>query len=244
MAPTIYHGTPMTPRAALEAVLRGRGACVSFYRPDDVVAVEAVCPFIMYDHGGFSFWMQAMRAGNEWDEASRDAWWLAYYDWLAERLFLPGRWAVVPDSPGAPSQLNDALLNDWPFGRSKGAPLWHMDGPLERLGRLCDRYDRVCLGWIGHPKKEPVGCDAYRRRMDEVSAFLGNYWPPLHMMRGVAVARDYPFRRRRRDDSRAKRVALRLPGRGHRPAFDVRPAAARRTMARAQRLCRQTGARP
>ena len=46
--PLIYHGTPMTPRAALEAVLPGRAACVSFYRPDDVEAVEAVCPQLMF----------------------------------------------------------------------------------------------------------------------------------------------------------------------------------------------------
>lgn len=48
MSPTIYHGTPLTPRAALLDVLAGRAACVSFYRPDDVEAVEAVCPQLMF----------------------------------------------------------------------------------------------------------------------------------------------------------------------------------------------------
>jgi hypothetical protein len=47
-SPVIYHGTPMTPRAALLDVLSGRGACVSFFRPDDVEAVEAVCPQVMF----------------------------------------------------------------------------------------------------------------------------------------------------------------------------------------------------
>lgn len=42
---TIYHGTPMTPRAALLSVCVGRAMCVSFYRPDDVGAVEAIAPF-------------------------------------------------------------------------------------------------------------------------------------------------------------------------------------------------------
>lgn len=133
--------------------------------------------------------MQAIKAGKEWAE-ERD--WTPYYDWLERRLFHPGRWAVIPDSPGAPSQINDGLLNEWPFGQ-KGAPLWHMDGPLDRLGRLCDRFDRVCIGWIGDPKKEPVGCPAYHAKMDEVAAFLGNRWPPIHMMRGILVARMYPF---------------------------------------------------
>ncbi|WP_052207751.1 hypothetical protein [Sphingopyxis fribergensis] len=136
--------------------------------------------------------MAAMRAGKEWDEADRQVWWRAYYDWLERILFTPGRWAIMPDSPAAPSQLNDGLLNDWPFG-DRGAPVWHMDGSIERLARLCDRYSRVCLGWIGDPKREPVGCDAYHRKMDEVAALMGNTWHPLHMLRGTLVARQYPF---------------------------------------------------
>jgi len=190
VAPIIYHGTPLTPRAALVAVLPGRASCVSFHHPQDAEAVEATSPTIMFDNGAFSFWMDAMRRGEAWAQ-ERD--WSPYYRWLEDRLFWPGRWAVIPDVPGAPSQINDGLLNDWPFGRSRGAPLWHMDGPIERLGRLCDQYDRVAIGWIGHPKREPVGCDNYRRRMDDVSSLLGNRWPVIHMMRGVAVAGDYPF---------------------------------------------------
>lgn len=134
-----------------------------------------------------------MRAGREWDEADRQDWWKAYFAWLEPMLFAPGRWAIVPDSPAAPSQINDGLLNDWPFGRSRGAPVWHMDGPINRLARLCERFDRVCLGWIGDPKQEPVGCSAYRRKMDEVSQLMGNAWHPLHMLRGTAVAQQYPF---------------------------------------------------
>ena len=195
----VYHGTPLTPRAALAAVA-GRAMCVSFYRPDNVQDVEAQSPFVMYDNGAFSFWQDALRRGQEWDEAERD--WAPFYKWLEARLFAPGRWAVIPDRPGAPSQLNDGLLNEWPFGTSRGAPLWHMNGPIDRLGRLLERYDRVCLGWIGEfdpatgrirADEREVGCPAYRRRMEEVAAFLGNRWPVLHMMRGVAVGADYPF---------------------------------------------------
>ena len=46
--PIIYHGTPMTPRAALQEVCTGRAMCVSFYRPDDVEVVEAISPAIMF----------------------------------------------------------------------------------------------------------------------------------------------------------------------------------------------------
>ena len=48
IGPVIYHGTPMTPRAALLDVCAGRAMCVSFYRPDDVEAVEAISPAIMF----------------------------------------------------------------------------------------------------------------------------------------------------------------------------------------------------
>lgn len=133
-----------------------------------------------------------MRAGREWDEADRQLWWNAYYEWLEPHLFHPGRFALIPDSPGAPSQINDGLLNDWPFGH-RGAPVWHMDGPIERLARLCERYPLVAIGWIGHPKLAPVGCEAWFRRMDEVAQLMGGAWHPLHMLRGILVAREYPF---------------------------------------------------
>lgn len=144
-----------------------------------------------FDNGAFSFWMEALRRGEDWCDKPRD--WTPYYRWLEARLHVDGRWAVIPDMPGAPSQLNDSLLNDWPFGTKLGVPLWHMDGPLDRLGKLCERYDKVALGWIGDPKNEPVGCDRYRNRMDEVAKLFGNRWPDTHMMRGIAVAYDYPF---------------------------------------------------
>ena len=48
MKPVIYHGTPLTPRAALLEVCKGRAMCVSFFRPDDVEAVEAISPDIMF----------------------------------------------------------------------------------------------------------------------------------------------------------------------------------------------------
>ncbi len=55
MSREIYHGTPMTPRAALLAVLPGRAGCVSYFRPDDAEAVEAVCPRIMFRQRRFQF---------------------------------------------------------------------------------------------------------------------------------------------------------------------------------------------
>lgn len=46
--PAIYHCTPLTPRAALEAIGIGRNFCVSFWRPDDVEAVERIARTVMF----------------------------------------------------------------------------------------------------------------------------------------------------------------------------------------------------
>lgn len=58
---TIYHGTPLTPRAALLDVCMGRAMCVSFFRPDDVEVVEAISPAVMFRQRGFFL----LAAGDE-----------------------------------------------------------------------------------------------------------------------------------------------------------------------------------
>lgn len=96
----------------------------------------------------------------------------------------------MPDAPGAPSQLNDSLLRDWPFG-DRGAPLWHMDGPIERLLRLCEKHPRVCLGWTGAGKH--LDRPEFHERIAELDKAFGNRWPVIHMMRGIAVKDHWPF---------------------------------------------------
>lgn len=216
----IHHVCPITPNEAFEAVMPGRAVTVSFHRPDQVQLAEKHCPFIMYENGEYSKWKAARRKGLEWDEGPRD--YGPLYNWLDVRLWMPGRWCVIPDRPGAPGQVNDGLLNDFPFGKIKGAPLWHMNTPISRLGRLIDAgYVRICFGWIGTfdpvigdivPEERAVGCDAYRRVMDEVEREVGpNNFPEIHMMRGVAVARDYSFHHQRgRQFSRSERPSARL----------------------------------
>ena len=51
MTPTIYHGTPLSPRAALEQ-MAGRSFCVSFYRPDDLEVVERIASTVMFRQWG------------------------------------------------------------------------------------------------------------------------------------------------------------------------------------------------
>ena len=83
-APVIYHGTPLTPVAALRA-LAGRAFCVSYYRPDDDETVAEISDDVMLDNGAFSFWKAALKAGCEADEAHRD--WRPYYAWAEQRRY-------------------------------------------------------------------------------------------------------------------------------------------------------------
>jgi hypothetical protein len=161
----------------------------------------------MLDNGAFSFWMAARRSGNEACEAERD--WRPYYDWCTQWL-APNRWAVVPDAIAMPSQINDGLLNEWPLGKAVAAPVWHMDEPIARLMRMIEQgWNRVCLGWVHADKRQNVvGSPAYFARMDEVARELGNDWPPLHMLRGTAVARLYPFCVGRQHQPGAERMAI------------------------------------
>src|SRR3569623_902951 len=101
----VYHGTPLAPHGALQA-LAGRAFCDSFYRPDCLADVEGLASYLLYDNGAFSFRMQAVRAGVDPSDAAKLDW-SGYFEWLEHRLFAPGRWAVIPDAPAAPSQLND-----------------------------------------------------------------------------------------------------------------------------------------
>ena len=48
MQPEIYHCTPLSPRAALEAIGVDRNFCVSFWRPDDTEVVERIASAVMF----------------------------------------------------------------------------------------------------------------------------------------------------------------------------------------------------
>lgn len=232
--PDIFHVTPITRNEALIEVCTGRNLMVSFYRPDQLEIVRKIAAKRMADNGRFSEWMAALKAGKEWSEKNLDN--RPYYEWLEPWIDDPETVAIMPDIPGAPSQLNDGQLLDWPFAREKGVPVFHMDGPTARLGRLLDKYPLVAVGWIGDPKREPVGCASYWARIAELEDELGgeSIWERAHMLRGTAVARGRRFPTRRQQQPRAKRPPSRLA----RYTSILRRA---RKLARAQDLRRSSG---
>lgn len=177
-----YHGTPITPIRALYE-LAGRHFCVSHAAPQDVQRVHAIGQSVMLDNGAYSAW----KRGHEPD-------WIAYYDWCERWLVYPTTWAVIPDVIDGGSQMQDALVREWPHG-AKGAPVWHMDEPLDRLLRLIDEWPRVCIGSTA--EYAAVMSPAWQRRMDECWTAVTSgrrFLPTTHMLRGMQCSgRRWPF---------------------------------------------------
>ena len=177
-----YHGTPITPITAL-LELRGRHFCVSHAAPGDVTRCHQIGQSVMLDNGAFSKW----KSGKATD-------WTAFYAWCEKWLSFPTTWAVIPDEIDAGSEAQDRLLAVWPFG-GRGAPVWHMDEPVERLVRLCDEWARVCVGSTA--LYDPPLSGRWQRRMDEAFDALSvrhRFLPWLHMLRGMSASgKRWPF---------------------------------------------------
>lgn len=177
-----YHGTPITPIAALYE-MSGRHFCVSHIRPDDVKRCHEIGQSVMLDNGAFSKW----KSGKETD-------WPAYYEWCDKWLDYPTTWAVIPDCIDAGTQEQDALIREWPFGH-RGAPVWHMDEPICRLLSLVDEWPRVCIG--STDEYASVLSPAWHRRMEEAWNEITRRnarTPWVHMLRGMQLSgRHWPF---------------------------------------------------
>lgn len=177
-----YHGTPITPVAAL-AELAGRHFCVSYAAPQDVARVHMIGQSVMLDNGAFSAWKSG-KATN----------WAGFYEWCDHWLDHPTTWAVIPDVIDAGTQEQDALLREWPHGQ-KGSPVWHMDEPMYRLLRLCDEWPKVCIGSTA--EYATVLSETWCRRMDEAwneIAKRHKRLPWVHMLRGMQLSgKHWPF---------------------------------------------------
>lgn len=175
-----YHGTTITPRAAL-APMAGRHFCVSWAAPADLAWALKHGASVMFDNGAFSAWTRG---------ATMD--WAAFYDWASPHLRHP-HWAVIPDVIDGDEDANDALLAACPLPRALAAPVWHMHESVARLQRLAAEYPRICVGSSG--AFASPGSQAWRQRIDEAWAVIGpTTW--VHMLRAMKEASEgaWPFR--------------------------------------------------
>lgn len=175
-----YHGTPITPLTALYE-MTGRHFCVSHAHPADVARCHQIGQSVLLDNGAFSKW-----------KSKKETNWSSYYDWAERWLSYPTTWAIIPDEIDAGSQFQDALVREWPFGH-RGAPVWHMDEPIDRLAKLTDEWPKVCIG--STDAYSVVLSPAWERKMDEAfNRIARNHLPWIHMLRGMqCLGRRWPF---------------------------------------------------
>lgn len=151
-----YHGTPCgATREDVARFLSGRHALVSFFRPEDIGTAAEVCQSFCLDNGAFSAWKSGTPVAD----------WSAYYEWLNLWLHHPScDWAIIPDIIDGDEAANDSLLNEWPFGKSTGVPVWHLHESLDRLKRLCE-WPRIAIGSSGEWSE--IGTRGWWNRMSE-----------------------------------------------------------------------------
>ena len=177
-----YHGTPITPKSIIKEIW-GCHFCVSFANPQQIRLAHELGQSVMLDNGAFTQFTKGKPTN-----------WPAYYDWCDQWLDYPTTWAVIPDVIDAGSQEQDGLLREWPHG-DRGAPVWHMNEPMDRLYRLCDEWPKVCVGSTDEFWK--VLSPEWERRMGDAFDGLAQRHkrlPWLHMLRGMQLSKHhYPF---------------------------------------------------
>lgn len=135
-----YHGTPISSRVTAAKFLAGRHALVSHEAPDHIEVASAVCQSFVLDNGAFSAFTKGAPVTD----------WTPYYRWAGAWLADPCcDWALVPDVIDGSAEDNDRMLREWPHGRDRGVPVYHLHEPVDRLAELAVSWPRVALGSSG-----------------------------------------------------------------------------------------------
>ena len=112
---------------------------ISFARSEQIKLAAEVCQTFCLDNGAYSAW----RRGASIDLCD-------YYSWVDTWMRHPGfDFALIPDKIDGRERDNDVLLEEWPFNRWQGCPVWHLHESLARLRRLARDWPRVALGSSG-----------------------------------------------------------------------------------------------
>lgn len=134
-----YHGGPITPDPCAIKAWKGRHAFISFAHDVQIGLAAEICQSFALDNGAFSLW-----------KAKKAVDWPAFYKWVQNWKRHPGfDFAVVPDVIDGTEAQNDQLADQWPFERSEGAVVWHVNESTDRLVRLANTWPRVCIGSSG-----------------------------------------------------------------------------------------------
>lgn len=172
-----YHGLPITPEVIIAQAMQGAHFFLSFEYPDQLATAATCGASFAADNGAFSKWKAG---GKDCDD------WSPYYAWIESIRRNPKfDFAVIPDVIEGCEEDNDALLDEWPFNGSVGAPVWHLHESLDRLKMLCGRFERVCLGSSGAFAKiaTPAWWNRMNAAMDAICDSNGVPAAKLHGLR-------------------------------------------------------------
>ncbi|CAB5220014.1 hypothetical protein UFOVP239_30 [uncultured Caudovirales phage] len=147
-----YHGTPITPKNALES-MKGEHFCISYFRPDNLKTCLKIGQSLMFDNGAFSCKTRDVPFDLD-----------GFYGWVDPLLGHP-HWAVVPDIIDGSVEDQKKMVKTWPYPKAFGMPVWHLALPIEYLIELCDDWGKVCFGSSGQFWQ--IGSPAWSSRMDE-----------------------------------------------------------------------------
>lgn len=191
-----YHGGVLHVGALEHWQYAGRNFCVSYAYPEHIRLYHEIGQSVAIDNGAFSLWKE----GKPTD-------WPAFYEWVKPWLRYQTTWAIIPDVMDGTDEENDALVwewQEWCQGNNvepyKGAPVYHMPESLDRLDKLCDEWDLVCLS-ISSTKYGQINSPRWWDRMNEIMEVAcgdwetdehGNVrgWPRarFHLLRGLAFS--------------------------------------------------------
>lgn len=148
---THYHGGPMWGgEECFNALYKDRCALVSYARPQQLKKIVKIAKSVVLDNGAFSTWKRQKKSSEIMDW---DAHWTNYYLWVVKWIGLVD-WFVIPDVIEGTEEENDRLVNRVPSSLvDKAVPVWHSVESLDRLVRLCKRFDRVAIGLCGPHRK-------------------------------------------------------------------------------------------
>jgi hypothetical protein len=182
-----YHGGRHTTWQVAVEIWGRRHALVSYADPQQIAIAAEVAQSFALDNGAFSVWKQGITVD-----------WKGYYAWVEEWWRHPGfDWAVIPDVIDGDEAANDALVAEWPFGKTDGVPVWHLHETLDRLARLANEWPRLALGSSGQFRTPgtPVWWGRMQQAMEVVCDCQGRPKVKLHGLRMLrpALCKDLPL---------------------------------------------------
>lgn len=187
---THFHGSPITGgKGSFVASVahNGAGAFVSYAHPQQIKVAFESADTVCLDNGAFSK-----------NNTGRETNWRGFYEeflpqWIENEKL---RFFVIPDDISGDERLNDQLIEQLPVDlKHKACPVWHMHEPVERLVRLCNEWEYVCIGSSG--EYFSIRSTKWKSRMEEafLKLYKTGYSAKIHGLRMLdgRVLGNYPL---------------------------------------------------